>query len=110
MLERDTLRAILLRYGTDPRVWVWRNATGNLPWGDGRRLSYGLIGSADILGALVGSGRMVAIEVKSPTGRLRPEQEAFKRVFTAAGGLYCLARSVADVENAIVLALAPGAC
>lgn len=51
--------------------------------------------------ALQPLGRLVAIEVKSAAGRLTAEQQVFRRVIEAFGGLYILARSVADAVNAV---------
>ena len=39
-----------------------------------------------------------SIEVKTPTGRLRPEQEQWMKVVRAAGGIAGVARSVEDAE------------
>lgn len=39
-----------------------------------------------------------SIEVKTPTGRLRPEQEQWLKVVQAAGGIAGVARSVEDAE------------
>lgn len=48
-------------------------------------------------------GRFIAIEVKSPTGRVRPEQTAFLQTVTRAGGLGFVARSVDDVIDKLGL-------
>ena len=100
MHERDIQRAILLRYGTDPRMRIWRNSVG---YDEGHHVKYGLPGSADILGILKG-GRMICIEVKSATSRQSEQQVAFQRMIEAHGGLYILARSVSDVEQALLRA------
>ena len=39
-----------------------------------------------------------SIEVKTPTGRIRPEQERWMRAVRAAGGIAGIARSVEDAE------------
>lgn len=51
--------------------------------------------------ALQPFGRLVAIEVKSATGRLTREQQVFREVIEAFGGLYILARAVADAVGAV---------
>jgi hypothetical protein len=70
-----------------------------------KKVRYGLsVGSPDLVGVLR-SGRAFCIEVKSPGGRLRPEQAAFwraARAWNVAGGV---ATSVADA-----LALLEAAC
>lgn len=52
-------------------------------------------GVADILGIV--SGRVLAIEVKSATGRISPEQRVFIRCIQEAGGIAFVARSVEQV-------------
>jgi len=38
----------------------------------------------------------VSLEVKTPTGRVRPEQEKWKRVVLMSGGLAAIVRSAED--------------
>lgn len=66
------------------------------PIGSDRLVLFGLKGEADIQGILMG-GRAIAIEVKTGTGSLTPEQIAFKNMWEKFGGLYIEARSVEDV-------------
>lgn len=63
---------------------------------------YRLKGVSDLLGCLP-SGRMLAIEVKTATGRLSPEQKAFIAAVNLAGGYAFMARSVEDVRAALEL-------
>jgi VRR-NUC domain len=62
-------------------------------------------GVADILGILDSrfgrSGAFLAVEVKSPKGKLSPHQEAFLKEINDRGGLAIVARSVEDVEKAL---------
>jgi hypothetical protein len=46
-------------------------------------------------------GLRLEIEVKSATGRQRPEQKAFQAMIQKYGGIYILARSVNDVHAAL---------
>ena len=62
-----------------------------------RPLRAGVKGCADILGLLPPLGRLLAIEVKSPTGRVTPEQAEFLRVIAAAGGCALVVRSLEDL-------------
>ena len=62
----------------------------------------GLRGVADILGIL-DDGRFLAIEVKTETGQLRPEQAAFLDAIRQRGGLSCVVRSVADLDAVLRL-------
>ncbi len=91
---------------------VFRNNVGKLYDRNGRVVTYGLcVGSSDLIGylpvtitpAMVGQrvAVFVAIEAKTATGRLRPEQQQFLRVVRDAGGIATVVRSVADAEMAL---------
>ena len=67
---------------------------------NGHMIRYGLVGSCDILGICRG-GRFLGIEVKTGSGRLRKEQEAFRDMIQRFGGLYILARSLEDVKKCL---------
>ena len=86
---------------------LFRNNTGTLRDQHGRPVSFGLCkGSADLIGyrtvtitpEMVGQQVAVftSIEVKTPTGRIRPEQQAWLETIQAAGGIAGVARSVED--------------
>jgi len=86
---------------------VFRNNTGTLRDQHGRPVQFGLCkGSADLIGwrtvtvtpEMVGTQVAVflSIEVKTPTGRLRPEQQQWMDAVQAAGGIAGVARSVED--------------
>jgi hypothetical protein len=86
---------------------VFRNNTGTLRDQHGRPVQFGLCkGSADLIGwrtvtvtpEMVGQRIAVflSIEVKTPTGRPRPEQQQWLDVVQAAGGIAGVARSVED--------------
>ena len=45
------------------------------------------------------NSKFIGIEVKTATGRLRPDQIAFREALELAGGIFILARSVEDVEK-----------
>lgn len=61
-----------------------------------RHSQYHLKGVSDILG--IYEGKFLAIEVKSKTGRLSPEQVWFLAEVKAKGGIAFMARSIDDVE------------
>jgi hypothetical protein len=99
--ERDTLKAILRFLSLYPReLLAWRNNTGALSPAPGRFVRFGVPGSADITGILRG-GRRLEIEVKAPRGRLSADQEAFGENIRRMGGLYVVAYSVEDVQEAL---------
>jgi len=88
---------------------LFRNNTGTLKDANGRPVQFGLCkGSADLIGwkrvtitpEMVGTQVAVfaSIEVKTPTGRLRPEQQQWLDAVQAAGGIAGVARSVSDAE------------
>ncbi len=89
---------------------VFRNNTGTLRDQNGRPVQFGLArGSADLIGwrtvtitpEMVGTQVAVflSIEVKTPTGRLRPEQQQWLDAVQAAGGIAGVARSVEDAQR-----------
>ncbi len=84
------------------RVFFWR--TNNQPVYDpkigGYRAmgEYALKGVADIL-AVDKTGRLIAIEVKTKTGRLSPDQFFFADRLTSRGGEYHVVRSLADIQE-----------
>lgn len=77
-------------------VTCWRNNSGFASYENGRKVRYGLFkGSSDLIG-ITSSGRFVAIEVKTPIGRLTKEQKNFLEFIKSQGGISGVARSVAD--------------
>ena len=88
---------------------LFRNNTGTLRDQNGRPVQFGLCkGSADLIGwkrvtitpEMVGStvAVFVSIEVKTATGRLRPEQQQWLDAVQAAGGIAGVARSVSESQ------------
>ena len=86
---------------------LFRNNTGTLKDQNGRPVQFGLCkGSADLIGwkrvtvtpEMVGSTVAVfaSVEVKTASGRLRPEQQQWLEAVQAAGGIAGVARSVDD--------------
>jgi hypothetical protein len=86
---------------------LFRNNTGTLKDQNGRPVQFGLCkGSADLIGwkrvtvtpDMVGQQVAVflSIEVKTPTGRIQPEQQQWLDAVQAAGGIAGVARSVDD--------------
>ena len=106
--ETTLQQEIRLALGTIPSARIFRNQVGSLPDPrTGRLVTFGLArGSADLIGwrtvvvtpEMVGTRLAVftSIEVKTPTGRVRPEQQAWLQAVLAAGGFSGIARSVSD--------------
>ena len=90
-----------MHYLRDEGYLFWRHEPNTYNHALGRHISnpYAMKGVADILGVLKdGSGRMLAIEVKTPKGRQSADQKLFEKRLTMLGGVYILARSVEDVS------------
>lgn len=66
-----------------------------------RNSIYHINGVSDILG--IYNNKSLAIEVKSKTGRLSPQQKDFLEKFEANGGIAFMARSVQDVIDNLEL-------
>ena len=106
--ETTLQQQIRLALGTHPQTRLFRNQVGSLPDPrTGRLVTFGLArGSADLIGwrtvtitpDMVGHRLAVftSIEVKTPTGRVRPDQAAWMGAVQAAGGIAGIARSVDD--------------
>lgn len=99
--ESDIQAEILLALSRafHPDGVFWRQNSGSALSPDGaRRIKLAPIGSADVVGVL--RGRFVEVEVKTRTGKQRPEQAAHQAAVERAGGIYIVARSA---EEAISL-------
>ena len=106
--ETTLQQQIRLALGTHPQTRLFRNQVGSLPDPrTGRLVTFGLArGSADLIGwrtitvtaDMVGQRLAVftSVEVKTPTGRVRPDQTAWLTAVQAAGGIAGIARSVPD--------------
>jgi hypothetical protein len=109
MTEQQIQQQIRIACSTgDTRLW--RNNTGTLRDQHGRPVTFGLAkGSSDLIGyrtvtvtpEMVGQQVAVfcSIEVKTASGRLRPEQRQWLDVIQAAGGIAGVARSVEDAQS-----------
>ena len=111
--ETELQQRIRLALGTSPNLRIFRNQVGSLPDPrTGRLVTFGLArGSADLIGwrtititpDMVGQQLAVftSIEVKTPTGRVRPDQQAWLTTVQNAGGIAGIARSVSDATQII---------
>jgi len=97
--HENLVSEILIKLSRRNDVRVWKNATGKArALGNNQVLSYGLVGSSDILGIIAPHGRMLCIECKVGSDKQRPEQLRFQTMIEERGGLYILARSLEDVK------------
>lgn len=115
---------ILREFGAEPGMMLRKNATGQATTPDGATVRYGQPGSPDIVGTWrrdftvrrvinpggfqpheteveMAVGHSLAIEVKTGRAKLSSMQRKWRDAFEAVGGLYVLARRVADVREAL---------
>ena len=122
-MTESELQALILRAaGSKLHVRIFRNQVGEGYVGkalrdpegvflrDARHVRMGLFpGSGDLIGwrtvtitaDMVGKpiAQFLSIEVKTLTGRVRPDQQNWADQITAAGGHAIIARSVSDTDN-----------
>ena len=99
--ESDVLAACL-QYLNLVGVFAWRQNQGAIPLKDGGyRRFVGLRGVADILGIVPRRGSLLAVEVKRPGQRPRPEQAAFLKRVNALGGVALCVHSVRELEDGL---------
>jgi len=95
-------------------VRLWRNNTGALVDQQGRFVRFGLCkGSSDLIGLrslqitpeLVGQrlAQFVALEIKTGSGTVRPEQRAFLRLVHQLGGVGAVCRSIEQAQAVLDL-------
>ncbi len=109
--ETTLQQQIRLALGSRTDLRLFRNQVGQLPDPrTGRPVQFGLAkGSADLIGwrtitvtpEMVGQQLAVftSIEVKTERGHVRPEQHAWERTVSAAGGIAGIARSIQDAND-----------
>lgn len=109
MSEARVQFEILNAWGAHPRVRFWRQNVGKAyPPGSDRLVTFGVPGCADVIGLIKPTGRFLAIECKRAKGGKQSEdQQRFERVVTAMGGLYVLAKSLEDVDAALIPIVGP---
>ena len=112
MTEQQIQQHIRLTCSRGP-VRLFRNNTGTLRDQHGRPVQFGLaVGSADLIGWTTRTitpdmvGQQVAVftsvEVKTATGRLRPEQRVWLDAVQSAGGIAGVVRSVDDARELLI--------
>lgn len=97
--EKDIQRSIL-KWLESEGVLHWRQNSGFIPVGD-RRITLGKNGLPDIVIILPPNGKVIGMEVKTPTGKLRDSQIAFAQKLQQAGGEYVVVRSLEDAQKAL---------
>jgi len=95
------MRAIMVALSADGH-FVARANVGLFFTADGRPVKTGLPkGFSDLFGHRSADAQAFYFEVKTPTGRVRPEQAAFIAAMQKRGALAAIVRSVADARLAI---------
>lgn len=80
---------------------LWRSNAGRIVTKDNRIVQLMPKGFPDTVGFRKSDGKFIAIEVKTKTGRLRPEQIKFKEFAETMPILYGVARSTEDAMKII---------
>lgn len=119
VLESKIQSDIRVALGAETDLVLWRNSTGMVESVDvdssgmvsGRKHRFGLaVGSADLVGILrvvddeypaYVIGRFVALEVKRPGGRIRPEQTTWLECVRRFGGFAAVVDSIESAKAAI---------
>src|ERR1035441_8428025 len=99
MKPEQSIQRALLEYLNWKYIFCWKvTTTGSFVQSRNTWIPSQAPGVSDILGVLKG-GRILAIEVKSPKGRVSPQQDRFIDNINENGGLAFVARSIEEVES-----------
>lgn len=83
-------------------IRLYRNNCGTFKTEAGAYVKTGLsVGSADLVGIEVSSGRFVSIEVKTPTGKIDPQQLAWQKTIRDYNGVAEIVRSVSEALEVV---------
>lgn len=88
----EVVDAIRIAFIGDRDVRLWKNNRLVAKLANGRKVSAGIDGQADLTGIIRG-GLRLEIEAKTPRDAQRPAQRAFERMMVEFGGIYILARA-----------------
>ena len=110
MNETELQNRIRLSIGAIAGVRMFRNQVGNFRSLDSKRIiKVGTVGSSDLIGFtsktitpdMVGQviAQYVALEIKTPTGKVSPQQSAFIDMVNKSGGIGAIVRSVDDAKQ-----------
>lgn len=86
-------------------VVLWRNNSGATRTQAGGFVRFGAVGSADLLGVLPPSGRLVALEVKQPGKKPTPAQVVWLESVKAAGAVAGVVTSLAEAVELVRAAM-----
>lgn len=98
--ESDILHAIMVALSAVPGCLVRRQNVGLAALKNrAGYIRFGVAGQADL--SVIYRGRAIEIEVKTASGAQSDLQRDYQRAVERAGGLYVVARSVADAMRAL---------
>lgn len=104
--EATIQHSILQAWGAHPGLRIWRQNTGVGWFCNGKParqkdpgaypVAFGIPGQGDLSGLV--NGRRLEIECKTARGVQSDAQKAFEAMILRFGGIYLVARSLADVD------------
>lgn len=106
IMRESAISKLIQLAATQAGCRLFRNTVGRLRDPQGRMISFGIaVGSSDLIGWCSRGGLAVflAVEVKSATGRLRPQQRTFLDAVRQHGGIAIVARSVDEFHTELIL-------
>lgn len=96
-LEAQVQKAVIRALELHPSiVWVQRMNSGGTKTASGGWINFGFKGCPDVW-AQARDGRLVVVEVKRPSGKVKVEQQNFLDKVAKNGGIAFVARSADDV-------------
>lgn len=99
--ESDLHRQIMLALSADGHA-VFRANVGLFFTADGRPVNTGLpVGFSDLFGNRAGDAKAFYLEVKTATGRARPEQIRFIEAMQKRGAIAAIVRSVDEARRVV---------
>jgi len=111
--ETRIMQEIRAALGLEGDLTLWRNNVGKATAYDDKQpdkpryIKFGLCpGSADLVGILAPTGRLFALEVKTPTGGFEDGQEEWLALIVRRGGFAAVVRSVDEARAALARARA----
>jgi hypothetical protein len=92
-LETKIRNDIFIKLNSIPGCVVWRNNVGVATAASGNTIRYGVggDGGSDLIG--IYKGKFLAVEVKTPTGRLTENQKRYIELVNKKGGIAFVATS-----------------
>ncbi|HSY52436.1 MAG TPA: hypothetical protein VLC46_26785 [Thermoanaerobaculia bacterium] len=96
--KESEIQRLILDWLDAKRIFHYRQNSGAFKEGT-RFVRFGAVGAPDIVAVV--KGTYVGIEVKAPRGHQTSSQRDFEAMLRMAGGVYVLARSLEEVEQAI---------